>query len=95
MEKPNPSLHHLLLSTTSRLGGEYESADISISMAWPNMFGQDGAPPLLDLQASPYSRNFFVVTLNVEEQSEVKKQPRPIPNYSDYGTRILRYYEHP
>ncbi len=88
MEKPTPSIHRLLLSTSSRLGGEFDSPDISIVMAWPNLFSGDKKPPVLHLSETVYSRNFFVVSLNIEDPDEGTTKPLRMPSYSYYCMRI-------
>src|SRR4051794_8614623 len=83
MEKPDKRLHRYLLSTTSRLVGEYDSSDLSITHAWPGMFS--GGPEIqFGMRENPYCRNYFVLSVTIEEAAERRVV---IPNYSIVGQR--------
>src|SRR3954470_18739528 len=84
MGKRDPQIHRMLLSTTSRLVGEYESSAISITLAWPDIFGRIGQPET-GMEANPYSRNYLVLSLEIEDPPAVEGRLNLIPNYSYLG----------
>jgi hypothetical protein len=77
------TVQRYLLSTTSRMIGEFELDGLYITHAWPGRFNQQG-PARSDL--GPASRNTFVVSFKTERTP--KAAGAMIPDYSYFGDRI-------
>lgn len=82
MDKPSKTIHRFLISTPSLLIGDYESTDLRIDHAWPfhgslNRIRQGW-------EEGPHSRNYFVISLNVEEA----KPTIAIPDYTHVADRV-------
>lgn len=84
--RPDPTIHKLLISTTSRLVGEYESDSILISHAWQHF---SSSSVRARESESPASRNAFVVVIRTE--SVDKKTVIMFPDYSHVGDMICAY----
>jgi hypothetical protein len=84
--RPDPTIHKLLISTTSRLVGEYENDSILISHAWQHFSSSSVRAREVE---SPASRNAFVVAIRTE--SVEKKAGIVIPDYSHVGDIICAY----
>lgn len=83
--KPDESHHSFLLSSTSRFVGEYESDDLLLTHAWPQL--ADSAKMAAGMQENPYSRNYYmlVAKIPVEPPPNPQQGLRPIPDYSHLG----------
>lgn len=85
MEKLNPKIHHFLISTTSRFTDVYESESIRICHAWPS-----GNTPLdyqKGMAANPYSRNYFVISLDIDPPDDGKRRIF-VPSYLHYADEM-------
>lgn len=74
------NLHRFLISTTSRLVGEYQSPEMEITHAWhlagpPHRIRQG-------VEETAYSRNYFVLSVEIDEPT---KKSVVIPNYHRLG----------
>jgi hypothetical protein len=87
MEKHSSTIHRMLLSSPSRFTGEYVSRDIVINFAFPDLFCRSRRPET-GLGANPYSRNYYVLSLEFEEPPPPDGGAGPIPNYSYFGERF-------
>jgi Apea-like HEPN len=87
MEKHSERTHRLLISTTSRLVGEYESSHIAITHAWPEVFPKRSQPSF-GLDENPHSRNYYVLSLEIEDPPKEEGRLSPIPNYWGYGDQF-------
>jgi len=87
MLKPDENIHKYLISSTSRFVGEYESADLLITLAWPSSenIGQFYAGQ----KENPYSRNYFVIVFKTDPIP--KKQSIVIPNYDWFAEFVCIY----
>jgi hypothetical protein len=87
MDKHNKCIHRLLISTTSRLVGEYDSPDTAITHAWPDTFPRS-AQPYFGLNENPHCRNYFVLSRAIEDPAEGEGQVSPVPNQRGYGDQF-------
>lgn len=81
--RPNKSIHKILVSTTSKLVGEYESSVILISHAWQHSNNRNG---ITREEESPISRNALIVAFKIESEDKVV-----IPDYSPVGDLICSF----
>lgn len=83
--KPNPTVQKVLISTTSRLIGEYQTEDVVVSHAWPDFY--KGAINTR-ITEGPASRSSYVVAFRTEP---VEKGRVALPDYSPTGDLICTY----
>ena len=83
MEQHSPRIHRFLISTTSRFVGEYQSDSIALTHAWPNI--SKGPALLQGMQANPHSRNYYVLSAEIEDPQQGRVNV--IPNYRPLGDR--------
>ncbi len=81
--RPDKTIHKVLISTTSRLVGEYESNAILISHAWQHSNNRNG---ITREEESPVSRNAFIVAFKIESEDKLV-----IPDYSPVGDLICSF----
>lgn len=84
--KPDETIHKILISTTSRIVGEFASDDILISHAWQNFRNSSGA---IRMEENPVSRSGFIVAFQTEPHE--KEVGIVIPDYSHVGEIICSY----
>ena len=84
--RPKDTVQKMLLSTTSRMVGEYENREILITHAWPNLWsGSVG----MRLAETHMSRSAYVVAF---ETPPLEKEPGTIvPDYSPTGEILAAY----
>jgi hypothetical protein len=75
-----------LISTTSRLLGEFESDDVLIRHAWPGFHDHSAQGRILE---GPTSRSAYVLIFGTPEYE--KAPGVPIPNYNYVGESICAY----
>lgn len=75
--QPDETVQKLLISTPSRLVGEYEDNDLLITHCW-----QMGADLHRSIQEGPYSQSYYIVAIRTEP---VKKDKIARPNYAYIG----------
>lgn len=83
MEDPPKEIHRFLISTTSRFTGSYESPSIRIDHAWT--FGGSAHRLQQGLREGPYSRNYLVLSVAIEEP---QRETILMPNYDHVGDRF-------
>lgn len=84
MEELNANIHRFLISTTSRFTGSYAEDRLRIDHAWQGI--NSGAGLSESMQENPRSRNYFVLSVEIEPDAEPpEKHVRPIPNYTPLG----------
>ena len=83
--RPDKAVHKILISTTSKFIGEYESQAMLISHAWKHATNSSG---IIREEETPASRNSFVVAFRTEESDE---KDIVIPDYSHIGELICSY----
>lgn len=83
MLRPDKQTHKLLISSTSRLVGEYETEDFFITHAWPGI--SKAVDLTVALTENPYCRNYFVVVFKSEPSPEIEGHIKRIPDYSIMG----------
>ena len=84
--RPKKSVHKALISTTSRMTGEYENRGILITHAWPQFQSRSIR---MRFTATHMSRSGYVIafeTLPVEMRPGV-----PVPDYSPTGDVLAAY----
>jgi hypothetical protein len=84
MLRPNKLIQKLLISSTSRFVGEYESDELLITHAWP-FLRKDMS---VGYSENPYSRNYFVVIFKTEEMKSEPEHVKTFPDYSFFGDMI-------
>lgn len=84
MLRPNKLIHKLLISSTSRFVGEFESDELLITHAWP-FLRKDMS---IGNNENPYCRNYFVVAFKTEEVKDEPKHVRIFPDYSYFGDML-------
>lgn len=84
--KPFKNVQKLLISSSSRLLGEFESEHMNISLAFPQI--QDKAKLKIGLDENPYSRNYFVVTVRT---APIQKGTKYLPNDYYLGEEYCIY----
>jgi len=75
--RPDSSIQKLLLSSTCRFLGEYETADFLITQAWSGLSSQ-GTPTAPDLDIS---RNSFICSFRTGPEDD----PRTVSNFGWFG----------
>lgn len=84
--RPEETIHKLLISTTSRLAGEYDSDQWLITHAWPD-FSKVSIPQVF--HEGPTSRSAYVIVFTT---GPLEIRPGvPIPNYSPTGDMFCGY----
>ncbi|EKB1992660.1 HEPN domain-containing protein [Vibrio parahaemolyticus] len=83
---PDETIHKILISTTSRLIGDFTSEDLVITHAWPQFSGASG---FMRTEESPVSRSGFVVAFQTEPYA--KEVGVAIPDYSPVGEIVCSY----
>lgn len=83
--RPDASVHKVLISTTSRLVGEYVSEGVLITHATHHYSNSEGA---MRCEESPVSRNAFIVAFRINPP---KKKDIIIPDYAHVGELICSY----
>ena len=84
--QPVDTIHKILISTTSRMVGEYESDDILITHAWQSTASTSN---IIRREENPVSRSGFVVAFQTEPHEKILGSP--IPDYSHIGEIICSY----
>ena len=92
MTEPNHKLRldetvqKILISTTSRMVGEYENKGIVITHAWPSFYDSSATFRMFE---TPLSRSGFIIAF---ETRPIEKRPGVvIPNYTPMGENICAY----
>lgn len=81
--RPDQSVHKILISTTSRLVGEYQNGPVLLTHSWPDIMSKSSYSRIVE---GPASRSLFVFAFKIDPP-----EPSPglvIPNYSPMGDRI-------
>lgn len=84
--KPDETVQKILISTTSRMVGDYENKDIVITHAWPNFYDSSAISRLFE---TPLSRSGYIIAF--ETPPIQKKSGVIIPNYTPTGENICAY----
>jgi hypothetical protein len=84
--RPDETLQKALLSTTSRLVGEYEAEGVLLTHAWPDFYDQSAS---IRLREGPASRSAFVFAFRTEPVEE--GVGRSLPEYSPTGDLVASY----
>ena len=84
--KPDETIHKILISTTSRMVGEFVSDDILISHAWHNFSNSSGA---IRMEENPVSRSGYIVAFQTEPYK--KEAGVVLPDYSLVGETVCSY----
>ena len=84
--RPDETLQKALLSTTSRLVGEYETDDVLLTHAWPDFYDQFAS---IRWNEGPASRSAFVLAFRTEPVE--KGVGKPLPEYSPTGDVVASY----
>lgn len=84
--RPDETIQKILISTTSRFVGEYESADLLVTHAWGGF-----TSPLASIrwEENPASRSAFIVSFRT--QPYVKAAGVMVPDYSPVGDVVCSY----
>jgi hypothetical protein len=82
--RPKETIQKILISTTSRLVGEYDTKELLITHAWQSF----KLPDHLSLTENPLCRNSFVVAF---ETSPIGKDVVFLPDYNQRGDLICAY----
>jgi hypothetical protein len=83
--RPENTIQKALLSTTSRLVGEYESGGVLLTHAWPDFLDRTASARWSE---GPASRSAFILAFETEP---LEKKAGPIPNYSPTGEMVCAY----
>ena len=84
--KPDETVQKILISTTSRMVGEYENRGIVITHAWPSFYDSSITFRMFE---TPLSRSGFIIAF---ETPPIEKRPGVvIPNYTPTGENICAY----
>ena len=84
--KPDETVQKILISTTSRMVGEYENSSMVITHSWPS-FSDSSAS--LRMFENPVSRSGFIVAF--ETPPIEKKSGVIVPDYSPRGEMVCAY----
>lgn len=82
--RPKETIQKFLISTTSRLVGEYDTKELLITHAWQSF----NLPDQLSLTENPLCRNSFVVAF---ETPPIEKDVVFLPDYNPTGDLICAY----
>src|SRR3954466_6163120 len=80
--RPKNTIQKVLISTRSRLVGEFERADVLLSHAWPPMDNN----PMVRWSEGPASLSTYVFAFETEPDSRTPGEA--IPDYSGIGDWI-------
>lgn len=83
--RPKETIQKVLISTTSRLVGEYEKNGVLLAHAWPNSFGQSASTRFLE---GPSSRSAYIFAFKIRI---VKKKTSKLPKRSIIEDSICAY----
>ena len=83
--RPLRNIHKCLLSTTSRLVGEFEMDGALLAHAWPDTRDRHASARWTE---GPASRSAFIFSFRTED---VPVKSGPVPNYSPMGEMICGY----
>jgi hypothetical protein len=83
MLRPKKSINKCLISSPARIVGEYESSDILITHAWPELMAPNARRHRFE--PGPTYRSFFIVSFETEDIADEEKRTRPMPNYHWLG----------
>jgi hypothetical protein len=83
--QPKETVQKLLISTTSRLVGEYEKDRILITHAWPSFSDTNIRERFSE---GPVSRSAYIFAF---ETGPIDKKTTPLPDYSSSGDLICSY----
>tara|TARA_R110002126_G_C10487529_1_gene502748 strand:- start:350 stop:1432 length:1083 start_codon:yes stop_codon:yes gene_type:complete len=83
--KPDPTVHKALISTTSRMVGEYDNDYVYIGHAWPQL----NSSTTSRFEESPASRNAYVAAFRTEAYD--KKAGIVIPTYGYVGDLLCSH----
>lgn len=84
--RPKETVQKILVSTTSRMTGEYENQGILIAHAWPHF---ESSSVEMRLTETHMSRSGYVIAF---ETPPIEKQPGvQLPNYSPTGETLAAY----
>ena len=84
--RPKENIHKTLISTTSRMTGEYENRDILITHAWPHFQSRSIG---MRFTETPMSRSGYVIAF--ETPPNEKGPGVPVPDYSPTGEVLAAY----
>lgn len=84
--RPDEAIHKILISTTSRMVGEFVTDAILISHAWQNFTNSSGA---IRMEENPVSRSGFIIVFQTEPHK--KEAGNVIPDYSPIGEVVCSY----
>jgi hypothetical protein len=84
--RPDETIHKILISTTSRMVGEFAGEHILISHAWQNFTNSSGA---IRREENPVSRSGFIIAFQTE--SHKKEVGRMVPDFSPVGEIVCSY----
>jgi hypothetical protein len=84
--RPDETLQKALLSTTSRLVGEYEADGVLLTHAWPDFYDKSAPIPWTE---GPASRSAFVLAFRTEPPD--RGPGKPLPEYSATGDVVASY----
>jgi len=83
MLHPPKNVTKCLISTPAEIAGEYESDDILITHAWPELMTPNARRTLV--KPGPTHRRFLIGCLKTEEVADEDRRTGPIPNYHWFG----------
>ncbi|ADB17417.1 conserved hypothetical protein [Pirellula staleyi DSM 6068] len=83
--RPQQDVHKSLISTTSRLVGEYETDCALLSHAWPDFRDRSA---FIRREEGPASRSAFIFAFRTVVSEE---RMGPVPNYNPVGEMICSY----
>ncbi len=83
--RPHKTTQKALISTTSRLVGEYEKNGVLLTHAWPDFYDRSAS---VRWSEGPASRSAFIFAFETEP---VEKKSGPLPEYSPMGDLICAY----
>lgn len=89
MLRPDKCVHKLIISSTSRFVGEYESEDLLVTHAWPGLENRAQRP--IGLTENPYSRNYYAVVFKVESSQNSEGSQVEFPYYDWFGEFVCIY----
>lgn len=84
--RPRETVQKMLISTTSRLFGEYENRGLLITHAWPNLWSGSAG---MRFAETPLSRSAYVIAF--ETPPFEQKVGTVIPDYSPTGEILAAY----
>ena len=85
--RPEKTVQKILISTTSRFVGEYETDSVLITHSWPN-FAEFPSQVTLTETENPLCRNSFVLIFRTQP---LESKTVDFPNYSPIGDDVCAY----